>query len=95
MAKLRPIVNYRLTEHAKKEMSRRQISQDEVVRVLTAPEQIQVVRQGRNVYQSCIETGMPPKRYLLRVFVDIERQPPEVVTVYRTSKKTKYWRLDK
>ena len=27
-----------------------------------------------------------------RVFVDVDRDPPEVVTVYRTSKLEKYWR---
>jgi len=32
------------------------------------------------------------KVYLLHVFVDIDREPPEVVTVYRTSKVRKYWR---
>jgi hypothetical protein len=36
--------------------------------------------------------GAPPATYLLRVFVDIDRQPPDVVTVYRTSKITKYWK---
>ena len=30
--------------------------------------------------------------YLLRVFVDIDRTPAEVVTAYRTSKFAKYWR---
>ena len=30
--------------------------------------------------------------YLLRVFVDLDRDPPEVVTAYRTSKVDKYWR---
>jgi len=29
--------------------------------------------------------------YLVRVFVDIDRQPAEVVTAYRTSKIAKYW----
>jgi len=50
MAKAKPITDYRLTEHAKEEMARRQISQDDVANVLAAPEQIEVVRQGRNVY---------------------------------------------
>ena len=95
MAKPKPITNYRLTEHAQDQMARRQISQDDVADVLAAPEQIQAVRQGRNVYQSRIKTGKPPKRYLLRVFIDIDREPPEVVTVYRTGKITKYWRVDK
>jgi len=29
---------------------------------------------------------------LLRIFVDVERRPAEVVTAYRTSKVVKYWR---
>jgi len=39
--------------------------------------------------------GKPAKNYLLRVVVDIDREPPEVVTVYRTSKIAKYWRTEK
>lgn len=94
MAKLASITNYRLTEHAREEMARRQISQDNVANVLAAPEQIGFVREGRNVYQSRIEIGKPPQKYLFRVFVDIDREPPEVVTVYRTSKIAKYWRIE-
>ena len=75
-------------------MARRQINEAEVAQVLAAPEQSEMVREGREVYQSQIELGEPPKRYLLRVFVDIDRQPPEVVTVYRTSKVGKYWRME-
>jgi hypothetical protein len=36
--------------------------------------------------------GEPSKTYLVRVFVDIDRSPPEVATAYRTSKVEKYWR---
>jgi len=32
------------------------------------------------------------KTYLLRVFVDIDRDPAEIVTAYRTSRIAKYWR---
>jgi len=92
---VQPITNYRLTEHAKEQMARRQISQDDVAKVLAAPEQIVAVRQGRNVYQSRIKAGKPPQRYLLRVFIDVDREPLQVVTVYRTSKITKHWRVDK
>jgi hypothetical protein len=94
MAKVKPITDYLLTEHAKEEMARRRISQDDVAKVLAVPEQIEAVRKGRNVYQSRIKAGKPPQRYLLRVFIDIDRAPPEVVTVYRTSKITKYWRVE-
>ena len=33
-----------------------------------------------------------PKKTLVRVFVDVDRHPAEVVTVYRTTKISKYWR---
>lgn len=85
------ITEYKLTLHAIIEMTRRGISEADVARVLTAPEQSAPVRVGRRVYHSRIEMGEPPKLYLLRVFVDIDLQPPEVVTVYRTSKIDKYW----
>jgi hypothetical protein len=83
--------DYRLTSHAIEEMQRRQISRAMVDQVLAAPEQKIAVRPGRMVYQSRIEIGNPPKTYLVRVFVDVDRDPLEVVTVYRTSKLSKYW----
>ena len=86
------ITTYRLTDHARFEMTRRQISEAEVENVLAAPEQTECVREGRAVYQSRIELGEPSKTYLLRVVVDIDCQPAEVVTVYRSSKVQKYWR---
>jgi hypothetical protein len=38
--------------------------------------------------------GRPARVYLVRVFVDVDREPPEVVTAYRTSKLAKYWRAE-
>ncbi len=92
MTQKKPIITYRLTEHARQEMIRRQIAEEDVARVLAAPEQTQTIRQGREVYQARLLSGEPPKLYLLRVFVDTDRFPPEVVTAYRTSKIAKYWR---
>ncbi|MBE7552840.1 MAG: DUF4258 domain-containing protein [Anaerolineales bacterium] len=86
------IVEYRLTDHAQLEMKRRHITEEEIAQVLSAAEQIEAVRPGRSVYQMRFEHGEPAKTYLLRVFVDVDRQPPEVVTAYRTSKIDKYWR---
>jgi hypothetical protein len=88
----RSITTYRLTEHARLEMTRRQINEPEVESVLAAPEQTECVREGRVVHRSRIESGAPSKTYLLRVVVDVDRQPSEVVTVYRSSKVQKYWR---
>jgi hypothetical protein len=92
MSNLSPIRHYRLTDHAKMEMARRFITEDVVARILLNPEQMEDVRPGRVVYQSRLQLDRPPKMYLVRIFVDVDRNPPEVVTVYRTSKIEKYWR---
>jgi Domain of unknown function (DUF4258) len=83
-----PIVDYILTDHAVIELSRRGLEQRDIDAVLRNPEVD--VRPGRVVLQSkYLEGGT---EYLLRVFVDIDHTPAEVVTAYRTSKIAKYWR---
>ena len=73
-----------LTGHAAEQMVRRQIPADDVRRVLAAPDQVLQVRSGRVVAQGLVGG------YLVRVFVDVDRTPAEVVTAYRTSKIEKY-----
>jgi uncharacterized protein DUF4258 len=87
-----PITTYRLTDHAQTEMARRHIAVADVSRVLAAPEHTEVVRPGRVVYQARVTWGTTATTYLLCVFIDIDRQPPDVVTVYRTSKIAQYWK---
>ena len=87
-----PISDYEITEHAAFEMRRRGIDEAAVRGVLAAPERRHPVRSGRDVLQS--RTDVSGKTYLVRVFVDIDRQPAEVVTVYLTSRVAKYWRAD-
>ena len=85
-----PIPECSISSHAIAEMRRRGINEDIVHRVLAAPEQRDAVRPGRDVLQSRVE--FEQKTYLVRVVVDVDRSPPEVVTAYRTSKIGKYWR---
>jgi hypothetical protein len=73
-----------ITDHAGAQMARREVAEEEVRAALGTPERMLDVRAGRVVVQAM--SG----RYLLRVFVDVDRDPPEVVTVYRTSKIDKY-----
>jgi hypothetical protein len=68
------------------------LSEATIRAILSAPEQRMVVRPGRVVLQSKIVTDHPKKTVLIRVFVDVDRKPAEVVTAYRTSKVEKYWR---
>ena len=86
------IVDYILTDHAVIEMGRRALEEKDVDAVLRNPGQRLELRPGRVVLQSkYLEGGT---EHLLRVFVDIDRTPAEVVTAYRTSKIGKYWRAD-
>jgi hypothetical protein len=84
------IIDYIVTPHAAFEMQRRGITDTEVRAALAAPEQRLPVRAGRDVVHAKVTVG--GRLHLLRIFVDVDRQPPEVVTAYRTSKIEKYWR---
>jgi hypothetical protein len=92
MPTIEPIIDFVFTSHALLEMARRNVGKEEVQKVLAKPEQVEMVRRGRAVYQAKYDIGEPPKTYILRVFVDVDREPPRIVTVYRTSKIEKYWR---
>ncbi|HSW44865.1 MAG TPA: DUF4258 domain-containing protein [Phycisphaerae bacterium] len=73
-----------ITEHAAERMARRQVSEADVRRVPATPDVVASARPGRVVAHGMTGT------YLLRVFVDADRVPAEVVTVYRTSKIDRY-----
>ena len=88
------MTNYAITDHAWFEMKRRSIGEDVVRTILRSPRQTIDVRPGRIVLQSIVLMGAMRQEYLVRVFVDIDREPAEVVTVYRTSKIGKYWRTE-
>ena len=80
-----PWTNAVLTDHAVAQMHRRGINEDDVLAILSSPSQREEVRPGRIVVQ-----GLLDEQYLLRIFVDIDRTPNEIVTVYKTSKLAKY-----
>ena len=83
--------DYVFTPHARLEMARRGLPEIVVRDVLSAPGQRLEIRPGRIVYQSIVEVQGGVGRRLVRVFVDIDRQPAEVGTAYRTSRIAKYW----
>ena len=79
------------TEHALEEMKRRRLQEQLVNSVLADPEQEVQIRPGRVVLQAKVVME-EAKTFLIRIFVDVDRDPQEVVTVYRTSKISKYWK---
>ena len=87
-----PIRRWIITPHAWREATRRGIPVDVIQLVVNRPEQRLWVRSGRLVHQRRVQFGY--RMYLVRAFIDVDREPNEVVTVYRSSKIAKYWRIE-
>ena len=85
-------LEYVLGDHAALQMRRRELAEATVRAVIETPEQAERIRRGRVVLQSRVRER--DKTYLVRVFLDIDRNPAEVVTAYRTSRLAKYWRRE-
>jgi hypothetical protein len=85
------VMKFQFSRHAEWELARRQAPRALLESVLETPEQRLPQPDGKVVYQSRVafEGG---RMYLLRAVLSVERNPPVVVTVYRTSKIEKYWR---
>ena len=84
-------MRFLISRHAEDEMIRRQIPREWLDSVLERPEQRVQQPGGKEILQSRFTSG-DGKMYLLRTVVAAEKEPPVVVTVYRTSKIEKYWR---
>jgi hypothetical protein len=85
-------MDYIFTPHALFEMRRRGLSVEMVQSVIEDAEQEWESRKGRHLFQSRTQMESAGKMYLVRVIVDTDKNPHEVVTAYRTSKISKYWR---
>jgi hypothetical protein len=87
-----PIDDFVISAHVRSEMERRGITEEIVQQVVASAEQRVRVSERRIVLHSRVLMEAPPKMYLIRVVIDVDRRPAEVVTVYRTTKVDKYWR---
>jgi Domain of unknown function (DUF4258) len=74
--------DYTISDHAAYEIERRGIKIETIDQVLKNPDQRFDVRPRRVVLQSRIQEASG--EFLIRVFIDIDRKPAEVVTAYRT-----------
>ena len=84
-------MRFLVSRHAKDEMVRRQIPREWLESVLENPQQRVPQPGGKETLQSRLESA-DGRMYLLRAVVAADKEPPVVVTVYRTSKIAKYWR---
>lgn len=85
------MMKFELSRHAREEIERRGIPLNVVEAVLQGPQQVVDGYGNKKAYQSIMDIGAA-KNYLIRVIVNESVDPAKVVTVYRTSKISKYWR---
>ena len=80
-----------ISDHARFEMDRRRVREEDVRKVALSPEQVVSSRKGRMVHQSRVTDPVSRSAMLLRVVVEERAGALFVVTAYRTSKVDKYW----
>ncbi len=81
------------SEHALFEMERRGIEQELVKKAIINPQQKFPAKKGRTVVQIKYYDNAQAHDMLLRVMGEETTAFFEVVTVYKTSKIKKYWRV--
>ena len=81
-----------LSDHLRRQARRRGIEEAILRAVAVAPEQVVLIRPGREVRQSRVPFPPSGDTYLVRVIVDVSAGTEIAVTAYRTSKIAKYWR---
>ena len=84
-------MDFIFSRHAHEQMARRGISHETVMTVLSFPDQTiaDIETPTKIIYQSLINEDN--RIFLLRVFVDTYKQPNVIITVYKTTKTTKYY----
>jgi hypothetical protein len=78
------------SDHAANQINRRGITPEDVREVLANPLSIAPSREGRVVIQGLVISEISRRSTLLRIFVNVDRNPPVIVTAYKTSKLEKY-----
>ena len=83
--------SFRVSSHARIEATRRGISQEVLESVVQHPQQVVPAWGGRVIHQSRIKSE--GRQFLIRAVVAETAEESIVVTVYRTGKIDKYWRV--
>lgn len=78
------------SDRARAQARRRGLPEALVLRVATSPDEVLVLRKGREVRQAVVPFAPDDQPYLVRAFVDLNTECETIATVYRTSKLDKY-----
>lgn len=82
-------MNVAFSFHAKEQMLIRGISERMVMEVIAEADREIMQDDEVRIYQKVISFN-EEGNFLVRVFVTISKMPPQIITVYRTSKLEKY-----
>ena len=82
---------FHVSKHAQEQMFRRGITYETVMEVVQYPDQTIADKEQptKITYQALINENN--KTFLIRVFVDTDKQPNVIITVYKTTKISKYY----
>jgi hypothetical protein len=81
-------MRFKYSNHALEQIQNRQLDKAIVDDTIIYPEKQLTDETGLKVYHKTVQEN--DKYYLYRVFVNHDKKPPLVVTVYKTSKIEKY-----
>lgn len=84
-------MKFKFSHHSLEEMQKRKIPIELIEEVLANPQQTFSQDEEITIYQSQVNFGTD-KKYLLRLFINTKVDPKVIVTLYRTSQITRYWR---
>ena len=82
-------MNFIFSNHALEQIQRRGLNKEKIEEILYSPDQV-IEMEGQKIFQSIVPF-IPDGNYLVRVFVNAEKEPNLVITVYKTSKISKYY----
>ena len=75
------MIEFLFSKHSLEQMELRNISKDKVVNILKNPDQV-IENNETNIFQPVILEN--EKKYLIRVFVNNNKSPNVIITVYKT-----------
>ena len=81
-------MDYHVSKHASYQFSLRNINLIVVTDILENPDRIIKQETCKHIYQKGIVEN--DKKYLYRIFVNVCKEPPLIITGYKTSKIEKY-----
>ena len=81
-------MDLKFSNHALVRMKSRGISKNTVLDILRQPDEVAIEDESITIYSKLVEENSKP--YLYRVFVNRLKNPPLIITTYKTSKIDKY-----